>query len=126
MVNHVLGVMDSDETVPEPLLRLRVHWWCATDDHDTDIPLRDVHQLNMLGEAPIHIAAWKGTSEDLQWLIEHGADIQQRGEFEMTPLHYAFMGGHRRNIEVLLQAGADPEARCDRGLRPADGRPALP
>jgi Ankyrin repeats (many copies) len=108
--------------VPATLLRLREHWWCALDDIGHHVPLVAVNQVNALGEAPIHIAAWKGSPADVTWLIENGADISRRGDFGMTPLHYAYMGQQQENTKVLLEAGADPEARCDRGLRPADGR----
>ena len=111
-----------ENTVPATLLRLREHWWCALDDRGHDIPLVSANQANALGESPIHIAAWKGSPEDLMWLIENGADISQRGDFDMTPLHYAYMGHKPENIKVLLNSGANPEAQCDRGLRPAEGR----
>ena len=106
----------------EVLERLREHWWCQTDEDGHDIPLTQVNQLNAVGEAPIHIAARKGSAEDIRWLVANGADINQRGDFEMTPLHYAYMGGKRENIEALLAAGADPTLRCDRGLLPNEGR----
>lgn len=105
------------------LERLREHWWCQTDEMGYDIPLTEVHQLNALGEAPIHIAARNGSVEDIRSLLANGANINQRGDFEMTPLHYAYMGGKHENIEALLGAGADPTLRCDRGLLPNEGRP---
>ncbi len=92
------------------------------DDDCLDIPLTGINQLNIFGEAPIHIAAWKGTASDVQWLLENGADINQVGEFGMTPLHYAYMGRRAEIIELLLNAGANENALCDRGLRPQDGR----
>ena len=104
------------------LERLSQYWWCQTDENCLDIPLTEVNQLNLLGESPIHIAAWKGCSEDILWLLDNGANINQRGEFDMTPLHYAYMGGKRENIETLLNAGADPTIRCNYGLLPHDGR----
>jgi hypothetical protein len=104
------------------LERLAQHWWCRIDDLGHDIPLTDINQLNALGEAPIHIAAWKGTVEDVRSLLEHGANANQRGDFEMTPLHYAYMGRSRENIKCLLEGGADPTLRCDRGLLPEEGR----
>ncbi|MRD46060.1 ankyrin repeat domain-containing protein [Caenimonas koreensis] len=107
----------------EVLERLREYWWCQTDEMGYDIPLTDVNQLNALGEAPIHIAARSGSAEDIRSLLENGADISRRGDFEMTPLHYAYMGGKRENIEALLAAGADPTLRCDRGFLPHEGRP---
>jgi len=107
----------------DALKNLQQYWWSATDDLGDPIPLTEVNQLNLLGEAPIHIAAWKGSAEDIHWLLVHGANIHQRGDFEMTPLHYAYMGGKPENIEALLAAGADSTLRCDRGLLPNEGRP---
>jgi ankyrin repeat protein len=98
--------------------RLREHWWCLTDDDCLDIPLREVNQKNILGEQPIHIAAWKGSVEDVAWLLANGADVNSIGDLGMTPLHYAYMGNRPENVEVLMAAGADPELRCDRGLLP--------
>lgn len=106
------------------LKKLQEHWWCLLDDDGKDIPLREVNQVNALGESPIHIAAWKGDVNDILWLLSNGADINQRGEFGMTPLHYAYMGGMKANIAALINAGADQNIRCDDGLLPHEGRPA--
>jgi uncharacterized protein len=108
----VLGVLE----------KLREHWWCQTDDLGYDIPLTTVNQVNVLGEAPIHIAARYGSADDVLWLLENGANVNQRGDFDMTPLHYAYMGGNRETIECLLRQGADPNLRCDRGLVASTGR----
>ncbi|WP_082542008.1 MULTISPECIES: ankyrin repeat domain-containing protein [unclassified Rhizobacter] len=107
------------------LERLRQHWWALTDDDGLDIPLTTVNQVNILGERPIHIAAWKGEVADIQWLLENGADINARGEYGMTPLHYAYMGGRQENVSALLSAGVDKNLRCDRGLLASDGRPNI-
>lgn len=107
------------------LASLQKHWWCRMDDRGDYIPLEGVNQLNAVGEAPIHIAAWKGSANDVQWLLDNGADVHQRGDFGMTPLHYAYMGAKKENIAVLLEAGADPLAQCDHGLARADGRPEV-
>lgn len=105
------------------LERLSQYWWCLMDDDCLDIPLTEVNQLNIFGESPIHIAAWRGCSEDIQWLLENGANINQFGEFGMTPLHYAYMSGKEENIEALLNAGADPNISCDYGLLAHQERP---
>ncbi|NOS72994.1 MAG: ankyrin repeat domain-containing protein [Methyloglobulus sp.] len=94
------------------------------DEDALDIPLTHVNQLNSLGEAPIHIAAWKGSVTDLSWLLENGADVNQPSEFKMTPLHYAYMGDKPENIKVLLKAGANQTARTEMGLLPAGGTTA--
>jgi uncharacterized protein len=98
--------------------KLQEHWWPLTDDEGREIPLNQIDQKNIFGESPIHIAAWKGDAEDIEWLVKNGADLNDRGEFQMTPLHYAYMGKNRKNIEELINLGADQSARCDRGLMP--------
>ncbi|MNY07373.1 Ankyrin repeats (3 copies) [compost metagenome] len=98
--------------------KLRQYWWASVDDEGYDIPLTQVDQMNAIGERPIHIAAWKGDVEDVVWLLQNGADVNQRGDFLMTPLHYAYMGKKNENVKVLLKFGADELARCDRGLFP--------
>ena len=92
------------------------------DEDGHEIPLTDVNQMNVLGEYPIHIAAWKGDPADVAWLLENGADVSQRGDFFMTPLHYAYRGGKNETIEMLLEYGADESARCDRGLLPKESK----
>jgi ankyrin repeat protein len=101
---------------------LQQFWLGLVDDDGIDIPLTRIDQLNALGEGPIHVAAWKAPPEHLAWLIENGANINQRGEYGMTPLHYAYMGARQENIAFLLRAGADSTLRCDRGLLPSEGR----
>jgi ankyrin repeat protein len=108
--------------MPVVLENIQKHWFAVVDEDGYDIPLTDINQLNVFGESPIHIAAWKGSADDVLWLLKNGADINQRGEFSMTPLHYAYMGGKQENIEVLINAGADQNLRCDRGLLPGDAR----
>ncbi|GAA5787286.1 ankyrin repeat domain-containing protein [Chitiniphilus shinanonensis] len=93
------------------------------DENGQEIPLAEVNQSNVFGELPIHIAAWKGRPEDIQWLLNNGADVNERGEFGMRPLHYAYMGGRNENIAVLINAGADTNARCDRGALPCRSSP---
>ena len=51
----------------------------------------------------------------VQCLLEHGADIERKGENELTPLGYAAYGqeghtdeGHRKVVRILLEKGADP------------------
>lgn len=102
--------------------RLQQHWWSLMDEEGHDIPLTSVQQKNALDESPIHIAAWKGTPEDIEWLVTHGANINERGEFGMSPLHYAYMSGKAENIRAVLSAGADTSLRCDRGLLADEGR----
>lgn len=108
--------------MPSVYERLQPHWWSSVDEEGLDIPLTAVDQENALGERPIHIAAWKGEPQDIAWLLDQGAQINQPGEFDMTPLHYAYMGRKPDNVAMLIERGADRFARCDRGLLAHEGR----
>lgn len=112
----------QDMPLDKILDKLRQHWWAALDEDGHEIPLTEVNQMNVLGEYPIHIASWKGNPDDVAWLLENGADVNQRGDFFMTPLHYAYMGGRKETIKILLDHGADELARCDRGLLPSESQ----
>jgi ankyrin repeat protein len=114
--------IDDLPTLESVLARLDQYWWALMDDDLLDIPLTRLDQLNVFGEGPIHLAAWKGTEQDIACLVRHGADVNQPGEFGMAPLHYARMGGKRENIQALLDLGAYQEQRSDLGVRPNEGR----
>jgi ankyrin repeat protein len=65
----------------------------------------------VLGEAPpFNIACWKGNAAVVQFLIEHGADINQEtencGKGFKTPLHSAIFGKQDKVVNILLAAGA--------------------
>jgi ankyrin repeat protein len=119
-----MNLPSSNAISPEVLASLEPHWQYVLDDWGHDVPLTHVDQLNSYGEALIHIAAWKGTVTDIRWLLDNGANLEQRGEHDMTPLHYAYIGGKQENIEALLKAGADRSARTEMGLLPAGGTTA--
>ena len=115
----------TSKVIPAEVLRnLEPHSRCVIDERGHDVPLTVLDQLNSWGEAPIHIAAWKGTAADVAWLLESGAALEQPGAHGMTPLHYAYMGANPDNIEALLKAGADPAARTHMGLLPGGGSTA--
>lgn len=56
--------------------------------------------------------------ELLTLLLDHGADIHQRGINDWTPLHYAVAQRDLMAVEILLARGADPhlKTRIDDGL----------
>ncbi len=49
--------------------------------------------------------------ERLKLLLEHGADIHQRGVNDYTPLHFAVRQDDPGAVEILLEFGADPAIR---------------
>ena len=78
----------------------------------TDEPV-SVTMKNAVGDMPIHIFAVRGDVSGVQNCIDHGADINARGEHGFTPLHETAVQGHTALVAYLLSVGADPLARSD-------------
>jgi len=89
-------------------------------------PLKFIQSLLELGVVvnyddhagfPCLIAALSTQREDkleiLKLLLQHSADVQQRGVNDYTPLHYAVSLNDVRAVELLLAHGADPNARTN-------------
>jgi cytohesin len=51
-------------------------------------------------------------------LLDHGADVNARGDRGFTPLHYAVAGNQTKSVELLLAHGADVNAADDGGWLP--------
>ncbi len=75
----------------------------------------DANAINI--DAPLHWAA-SGDPAIVALLIEHGADVNVKGDFGHTPLHYAVRSGNPKNVVLLLDAGADVSAWNNNGYHP--------
>jgi len=92
----------------------------------------DVNQRSKSGDTLLHIAAWNGDLEIVQFLLAHGADINSRGNNGYTALHLAVDGDIDGPIQsgravtelpvarLLIEAGADESLRDDGGEIPRD------
>ena len=74
-----------------------------------------VNSRSAFGGYPIHVAAVRGSVEELSLLLEAGADIDQPGEHGFTPLHEAALCGHNAAVRFLLEKGASREICNDDG-----------
>lgn len=72
-----------------------------------DIDLQDVNQRGNFGDMPIHVACTRGLMEEVDALLEGGADIDSKGEFENTPLHCAVAQNHELLVHHLVNVGAN-------------------
>jgi ankyrin repeat protein len=70
--------------------------------------------------APLIWAAVRNRIETAEWLIDHGAPVNQKATFGgathgqgVTALHMASQNGHLSMVQLLLQRGADPKIRDD-------------
>ena len=60
------------------------------------------------GKTPLQLAA--DHVELIKLLLENGADVNAKGEYDETALHWAASGGHLNVVRLLLQNGADVNA----------------
>lgn len=95
----------------------------------------DLKRANLLGFTPLHIAAWYGSTNLLNYALDHGVDInerQQQPSFSpaykntgQTALHLAVIKGSTNMVTFLLQKGASLEATNNLGQKPIDLLPEL-
>ena len=60
-----------------------------------------INQGNGRGSSIMHIVALYGSREDIEYLLEKGADIAAVDHEDNTPLHYAVLAGNSQAIEIL-------------------------
>lgn len=63
--------------------------------------------------APLINAAKAGKVEDVERLLQRGADVNSRGQWGMTPLIWAASKGHKAVVRLLLDRGADVNAEAN-------------
>ena len=75
-----------------------------------------------MSTASLHEAAKEGSTEQVQKLINDGADVNAKeiGTGGWTPLHYAVHNGHQEVAQVLVANGADVNAMDSQGWTPLD------
>lgn len=67
-----------------------------------------VHVTNSAGEGPLYMASHFGHLPIIEYLVEHGANIDQKeNRNDWTALNLAVHGAHTNVVEYLLNAGAD-------------------
>ena len=78
----------------------------------------DVNFMDDVGQTLLNWAAAFGTYEMVEYLLEHGADVN-RG-LKSSSLHYASCFGRPNIVKLLLQYGADPDLRDEDGHTPLE------
>ena len=62
---------------------------------------------NCLNQTPLHAATLNNRTSAMRLLLDRGADIHARDEFDQTPLDLAICKGHEKAITVLLVYSAN-------------------
>ena len=70
------------------------------------------------GKTPLHVAAYGGHDQIVEFLIAEGADVNATTASGSTPLHGAAYGGHARCAQMLIEAGAEVSAANNSGYTP--------
>ena len=66
--------------------------------------------------SPLYYAASFGLATVVRYLLQAGADIEERGgRCRATPINIASYRGHTETVKVLLEHGADPRTPDDEG-----------
>jgi ankyrin repeat protein len=65
-------------------------------------------------------AAETGQMEMARMLVEHGANVNDRGRVDLTALHEACRFGQVEMVEYLISLGADVNTEAEGGWRPLD------
>ena len=65
-----------------------------------------IHKEIWSGRTPLHFAAEYGKLDMAKYLVENGADVNDRDDYEYLPIHYAAMSGNLELIKYLIDKGA--------------------
>ena len=65
-------------------------------------------------------ACWNGQLKVIEYLLEHGADIDARAGDLVTPLHQAARQGQLETVKFLLEKGADKSLKDNKGKTASD------
>ncbi|CAL8155493.1 unnamed protein product [Prunus armeniaca] len=74
---------------------------------------RDKHS-----RTPLHLAAWSGQTEVVNFLCSHKADVGAAAMDDMGAIHFAAQKGHLEVVRTLLLSGASVKAYTRKGLTP--------
>lgn len=61
-------------------------------------------------ETLLHIAVKKGDADLAEWLVDQGADLEQRDSTEFTPIHYALQLGPLALVQSFLSSNPFPSS----------------
>ncbi|KAK3067052.1 hypothetical protein LTS18_001335, partial [Coniosporium uncinatum] len=62
-------------------------------------------------KTPLSLAAEYNNTPLIQFLVQHGANVESRDTSERTPLRVAIDHGQLESVRLLLKLGADPRAK---------------
>jgi ankyrin repeat protein len=82
--------------------------------HSGDVEVRG----NWVVATSLHMASATGLVDVVEWLLNHGADINAEANDRWTALHYAACHSRLKAVRMLLERGADVNPRNAQGEVP--------
>ena len=108
----------ADVTATDSSGRTPLHWACVSKievkqkvEYLLSCDASLIRARGKHNDALLHRAALNGNDKVISVLIQHGAEVNERGEFGRTALHDACDKGHVACIHELMRFGSDVEAR---------------
>lgn len=81
--------------------------------------LKEISQVGAFGSQVLHLACFANRCDDIEALLDAGADKDAVGDLGLRPLHYAVLGGSSEAIRLLLSKGAESGVENEYGETPA-------
>ena len=85
-----------------------------------DMPSIGVNERGRFGNYPLNIAATRGIAEEVQALLQGGADVRNVGDMGNLALHDAIDSGDLQVVQLLLDAGSPVDVRNEFDQSPLD------
>ena len=76
----------------------------------------DVNARNSEGRTPLHVAAFRGTTDMAATLLNVGAEVNAESNEGRTPLHDAAQEGRLGSLKILISSGAQVDATDSKGF----------
>ena len=86
----------------------------APESPDDHWPADSAHIRGDVLSDAVFAAARNGHTEVVEYLLDHGAQVDAKGVFGATGLHWAAINGHRETVELLIARGANLTIRDER------------
>ncbi|PQE11929.1 hypothetical protein CJF31_00000051 [Rutstroemia sp. NJR-2017a BVV2] len=90
-------------------------WWASQNENLILVKLMlekganlELTNRNYQGRTVLSLAVENGHNQIVRLLLEHGARLESRDEFDRTPLWWAIEGRRTTIARLLLEEGADP------------------
>ena len=71
----------------------------------------DIHARDASETTPLHMAAGKGQSDTVKYLITCGAEVNSRDRYDKTALYYAIQRNHAATAKILIESGCEVKLR---------------